>query len=104
MILAILVAILAFSNIADEATGKFSGAYAKCRKSLASSICGKPQSEEPLRRKLMRLRGVTLMEVFLQFMFLNLLGMFVSRYAASYTPVGVDDWSWCVFRSFVIAF
>lgn len=93
MIASLLVAILAFGAAADHAFAPLSGLLGESWHKLNNYMKGNT-SGKLLYQQIRHVKIVMIFEVILQFVLLNLLGVFVSRYFANHTEIESQQWNW----------
>jgi hypothetical protein len=95
MIASLLVAILAFSAAADRAFAPLSGligeSWQKLCRYMTAKFC---TSGQLLYQQIRRVKFALIFEVILQFVLLNLVGVFVSRYFANHADIESQQWNW----------
>jgi hypothetical protein len=95
MIASLLVAILAFAAAADQAFSPLNGLLGESWQKLNNYLTGKFFTKgQLLYQQIRRIQFVKIFEVILQFVLLNLLGVFVSRYFANHTDIQSQQWNW----------
>jgi len=86
MIVALLVAVTAFSAAADNAFSKFGDWNEK----IVSFLTGNLLEGNLLHEKMRKLKVVKLTDIFFQFLLLNVIGMFLARFFVRSDP----EWTW----------
>ncbi|CAB9520590.1 Two pore potassium channel [Seminavis robusta] len=93
MIIANVTLIGSFSLVADHAWNPMH----KMHEDLVEKIMGNPKSDEPMHKRLRRLKFLRLTEIIGGFVLLNLVGVFANRIFLLYDPPHpplTTDWTW----------
>lgn len=94
MIISILVAILAFSALADQAFSNLSGPMGGSLQAFCGWMIGDLFNGEHMHQRIRRVNFTIMAEIIIQFTLLNLVGVFVSRYFANRSDTEKEQWSW----------
>jgi hypothetical protein len=89
MIIALIVAVTAFSAAADTAFSRFSGTNEK----ILSFATGNLLEGKLLHEQMRRIKILKLFDILIQFTLLNVIGMFIARFFVR-NYVSDTDWTW----------